>query len=101
MSTRAKIELGDGYGGSKTDDQGMPRLSAGWAPDARQIEQNARALIADLRNAQEAERAAKARVENIVQELRTMGASWSVIAAAVGTTRAAAHKRFARRELTN
>lgn len=98
MSTRARIELGDGYGGHFTT-TGEPIINAGWGPKAKEVEQTAREHLATIREARAAERAAAARVEVAVQQLRVMGASWAVIAAAVGTSKAAAHKRYGNRTL--
>lgn len=97
MNARARIELGDGYGSDAVRPDGLPLLNAGWGAEARETETKARNLIREVRKAREAERAAARLVESHVQELRTMGASWAVIAAAVGTTKAAAHKRYANR----
>lgn len=98
MTQRARIELGDGYGTHESN--GEPVLNAGWNAEARELEAKAREHMTTIRKAREAERAAAALVESSVQQLRTLGASWSVIAAAVGTSRAAAHKRYGARELT-
>lgn len=99
MSSRARIELGDGYG-RQEDSSGTPILNAGWSPKARETEAAAYEHLRAIRTARAEERAAAAKVESHVQQLRAMGASWSVIAAAVGTSRAAAHKRYGSRELT-
>lgn len=59
----------------------------------------ARRLLIEAKKARADERAAQARVGVIVQELRTLGASWSVIGAATGLSRAGAFKRYAKDEL--
>lgn len=96
---RARIELGDGYGRTFSND-GTPLLTVEWGTTApKTVEYAARSLIAQIRNHREAERKAAAQIEVAVQELRNLGASWAVIAAAVGTSKAAAHKRYGSREL--
>lgn len=58
-------------------------------------------LGTDLRDAIAQRTNAEARIGNIVQELRTAGASWAVVGHLLGITKAAAHKRYGHDELTS
>lgn len=66
----------------------------------RPAHDRAKALVDEAATERQVIALSEARLETIVQELRTLGASWAVVGAALGTTKAAAYKRFSGRELT-
>lgn len=90
MSARARIELTEG---------GTP-VAAKYGSKVDEDAHLARSLLVEARTLRREIAGNEAALEHIVQQLRSIGASWSVIGAAMGTSRAAAHKRFAGRELT-
>lgn len=56
-------------------------------------------LSAALRGARRQEHAARERQALIVQQMRTQGASWAVVAECLGVTREAAFKRYSKGQL--
>lgn len=89
MARRARLELDERGHVYPTD----------WTEAARAEARAAATLISEAESARQEIARHEAVLANVVQQLRTMGASWTVVGAALGTTRAAAHKRYGGSEL--
>ena len=82
--------------------QGKPTVVVDyWSPNRAKTEQLVKATGEDIARAQDLIATAEATITNCVQQLRAAGASWGVVGYMLGTTKAAAHKRFHHLELTS
>lgn len=72
-------------------------VGAYWLRDSSTTK--ARALVEDAAEQRRVIATAEATLDNIVQQLRALDASWAVIGTALGVSKAAAFKRYAHREL--